>query len=193
MPESHQSSLLNGSEWVSHWQAFPMIGLGSDKKTEIEIVKHQTLIVGHQLTKNERSVMHFKLIWDSQMSVFFAWKPLLSGHVCGLFMPCCLYFDLSNSNSFWQEEEIFFRNRRSQQTSTLVEKRPMAFQFYWWFRWASHKEICCRLVWLTLKFIHLLHQRINERSPFPKHYSGPKRNIINVFLRFFTKEFQMGI
>ena len=34
-----------------------MIGLGSDKKTEIEIVKHQTLIVGHQLTKNERSAM----------------------------------------------------------------------------------------------------------------------------------------
>ena len=52
--------------------------------------------------------MHFKLIWVSQMSVFFAWKPLLSGHVCGLFMPCCLYFDLSNSNSFWQEEENFF-------------------------------------------------------------------------------------
>ena len=52
--------------------------------------------------------MHFKSIWDSQMSVFFAWKPLLSGHVWGLFMPCCLYFDLSNSNSFWQEEENFF-------------------------------------------------------------------------------------
>ena len=52
--------------------------------------------------------MHFKLIWDYQMSVFFAWKPLLSGHVCGIFMPCCLYFDLSNSNSFWQEEEKFF-------------------------------------------------------------------------------------
>ena len=34
---SHQSSLLNRSElvseWVSYWQAFPMIGLGSDKNT----------------------------------------------------------------------------------------------------------------------------------------------------------------
>ena len=40
MPGPHQSSLLNrsesvsqlGSESVSEWQAFPMIGLGSDKK-----------------------------------------------------------------------------------------------------------------------------------------------------------------
>ena len=63
--------------------------------TENEIVKHRTLIVGHQLTKNERSVLHFKSIWDSQMSVFFAWKPLFSGHVCGLIMPYCLNFDLS--------------------------------------------------------------------------------------------------
>ena len=35
MPGSHESSLLNGSQWVSkwvsQWQAFPMIGLGSDK------------------------------------------------------------------------------------------------------------------------------------------------------------------
>ena len=34
-PGSHQSSLLNGSEWVSelvsHWQASPMTGLGLDK------------------------------------------------------------------------------------------------------------------------------------------------------------------
>ena len=31
-PRSHQSSLLNVTESVSYWQAFPMIGLGSDKK-----------------------------------------------------------------------------------------------------------------------------------------------------------------
>ena len=34
-PGPHQSSLLNSSQWVSqlgsHWQAYPMIGLGSDK------------------------------------------------------------------------------------------------------------------------------------------------------------------
>ena len=41
MPESYQSSLLNRSQWVSewvsqsvsHWQAFPMIGLRTIKKT----------------------------------------------------------------------------------------------------------------------------------------------------------------
>ena len=60
------------------------------------------------------------------------------------------------------------------------EQRLMAF--YCWFWWQPHKEICWRLVRLTLKFIPLLHQRINERSPFPKHYSSPERPpIIIVF------------
>ena len=79
---------------------------------------------------------------------------------------------------FWQPR---FHTEKEPPVPTNINsgwKRPIAFLFYWRFRWASHKEICCRLVWLTLKFIHLLHQRINERSPFPKHYSGPKRNII---------------
>ena len=41
MPGSHQSSLLSRSEsvseWVSEWQALPMIRLGSDKKSEKSI------------------------------------------------------------------------------------------------------------------------------------------------------------
>ena len=60
-----------------------------------------------------------------------------------------------------------------------LEQRLMAF--YCWFWWQLHKEICWRLVRLTLKFIPLLHQRINERSPFPKHYSSPERYIIIMF------------
>ena len=46
MPGSHQSSLLNRSQWVSqwvsHWQAFPMIGLGSDKNTPHDMMRFES-------------------------------------------------------------------------------------------------------------------------------------------------------
>ena len=83
MPGSHQSTLLNSSqlvsESVSYWQAFPMIGLGSDKNIFVQVIdcpsspfsplsfKQKTIFKREEkraiMIQQKKQIVHFQIDW----------------------------------------------------------------------------------------------------------------------------------
>ena len=89
MPGSHQSSLLNVTEWVSQsvsdWQALPMIGLGSDKnllRSQIKIWWNHycNLFLDFIFRMDQLKPQCFKFTWIWQMLQQGCVRHLSGGH-----------------------------------------------------------------------------------------------------------------